>query len=579
MRNTWPINDGWNLGSELTMTAITEWCMRRPCLAIAAFAAMNVMLTSLSTSSLEGFEFFQGSRIYKNLEPELLELPTCSIEPSFCSFQKSSKPMTQQVLAAAKMHRSIWNMGGSAVALCCTASFLLGLLLQFQLWKSQSSAPNAPASGVADGASAIDRWLSWWCFPFQLTYPTLSMKLWVFALLWIHCHALMLPRSGVLATPELVEMVPRIEAGPMLPWNLWLLPNLTAETASSWKDYLCQKRSQMILSWCGFILLPSNSPKDPLLQSFLQLSNGLLYASGAVIYAYFGTITYTYNRKHSEYCTILFSLMATTAVPFLETNPRAAAWLRKFLIMCAIIPIYLFAGVCKVRYLGVHSLLITGHWFSVGVIDRSHGFAWIKGINEYLSTCPWLALFISWFTMAFELLVPVLCIASTRRRTPESWIWRCYFLGTVLFHVQVFFQLGPNWIVQILLLLLACDPLRCFKLQASAQENSGPRSAELCCGDRLRAAVGFLTLLGWFIPQFSSDLDRLFGRFPWTKNYEPFLPFPEVDMFTPAGKASGYRTPFVLVSLLAVLLIAKIRSDVTPSSLTRDLSAIAGVKP
>lgn len=40
---------------------------------------------------------------------------------------------------------------------------------------------------------------------------------------------------------------------------------------------------------------------------FLQIANGLLYAYGALIYD-LGMIAYTYNKKHSEYCTIIFSL-------------------------------------------------------------------------------------------------------------------------------------------------------------------------------------------------------------------------------------------------------------------------------
>ena len=169
----------------------------------------------------------------------------------------------------------------------------------------------------------------------------------------------MAPRPGVLSTPELVELVAR-----PTPWkypmlcNKWLLPNLTEKTASGWMEFLSQLRLGMVLSWLGFILLPS-SGKDGCLPVFLRAFSGLLYGCGALVYAYLGIITYTYNQKHSEYGTILFALASTAAVPFLETNPLAGAWLRKFLVMCSIIPIYLFAGVCKVRYLGVPTL-VTG---------------------------------------------------------------------------------------------------------------------------------------------------------------------------------------------------------------------------
>ena len=69
----------------------------------------------------------------------------------------------------------------------------------------------------------------------------------------------MTPRPGVLATPELVDMVDFVPEAyyPMLPFNRWLLPNLNPATVSSWKEYLDQKRSEMVISWCGFMLLPS----------------------------------------------------------------------------------------------------------------------------------------------------------------------------------------------------------------------------------------------------------------------------------------------------------------------------------
>ncbi|CAK9082193.1 Ribosomal lysine N-methyltransferase set10 (SET domain-containing protein 10) [Durusdinium trenchii] len=103
---------------------------------------------------------------------------------------------------------------------------------------------------------------------------------------------LMTPRPGVLATPELVDMVDFVPEAyyPMLPFNRWLLPNLNPATVSSWKEYLDQKRSEMVIS--------CNSSYR-CLQVFLQIANGLLYAYGALIYD-LGMIAYTYNKKHSE---------------------------------------------------------------------------------------------------------------------------------------------------------------------------------------------------------------------------------------------------------------------------------------
>ncbi|CAJ1347799.1 unnamed protein product [Effrenium voratum] len=492
-------------------------------------------------------------------DPRLLELPLCRLNPELCAGK--TKLQQQQLAAASRMHGSILHVGGAGLAACCVASLLLGLVLQFWvLGLGAASRESLETRFEAPGGRLSWRW--WWFFPCEFSYPTMSMKLWVFALLWAHCHVLMAPRPGVLSTPELVELVAR-----PTPWkypmlcNKWLLPNLTEKTASGWMEFLSQLRLGMVLSWLGFILLPS-SGKDGCLPVFLRAFSGLLYGCGALVYSYLGIITYTYNQKHSEYGTILFALASTAAVPFLETNPLAGAWLRKFLVMCSIIPIYLFAGVCKVRYLGVPTL-VTGEWLLDAVTHQAHGFSWLPSLNRYLSMSPWICMFMSWATLVFELILPAIVVATMGPSLHSgSAIRLLYFLGTAMFHVQVFFQLGPNWVVQLLLLLLASDPLALIKGKPPRPTVSASLKKAPCFGDHLRGVLGFLTLAAWFATQFWSDLDHLLFQFPWAANHEPLLPVPEMDMFSPAGAASSYKTSFAVVVLLVMLLLAKIDWDV-----------------
>ena len=47
---------------------------------------------------------------------------------------------------------------------------------------------------------------------------------------------------------------------------------------------------------------------------------------------------------------MIFVLGASLAMPSLASSPRSSAWLRQFLIMGVLVPIYLFSGISKLRY-------------------------------------------------------------------------------------------------------------------------------------------------------------------------------------------------------------------------------------
>eukprot|EP00434_Breviolum_minutum_P004230 symbB.v1.2.003728.t2/scaffold176.1/size287750/10 len=307
------------------------------------------------------------------------------------------------------------------------------------------------------------------------------------------------------------------------------LTGLTPATAASWRKYLSQLRSRMVLAWLLFLLQPTLPYNiKPRVQKFLQVSSGWLYGYGSFVFVYFAAIIYTYSQRHSAYGTMLFVLAATFAVPFLESRPSANAWLRKFLVYNATVPVYLCAGLCKIRYLGLKAIL-SGSWITHGVMDRTHGYSCIPWANKWLVSQPavlgfpepWTCMFLSYFTMFFEILAPVGCIALTQPGKTPSFVWKLWLLYLVFcieFHVQVFFQFGPNWAEQTILVLFACDPLKPLqplfgKLGGKNSElpqvfvdaeHLGPRVASL--GDRLRAVLGFGMLLGWLFVQLWSDV-------------------------------------------------------------------------
>ena len=67
-------------------------------------------------------------------------------------------------------------------------------------------------------------------------------------------------------------------------------------------------------------------------------------------YTYLSMIELTYQPSHTVQGTTLFVFSAMFVVPFLETNPMAGNWLRKFLLLNVLIPCYWFAGLSKLRW-------------------------------------------------------------------------------------------------------------------------------------------------------------------------------------------------------------------------------------
>ena len=89
---------------------------------------------------------------------------------------------------------------------------------------------------------------------------------------------------------------------------------------------------------------------------------------------YLGVIGLMYDLAHSTQGGMLFILSAIPAVPFLETSRRANHWLRKFLYVGIWVPLYLFSGISKFRYLGIIPNM-TGSWlwgdFGHGKLHRA----------------------------------------------------------------------------------------------------------------------------------------------------------------------------------------------------------------
>ena len=548
---------------------------------------------------------------HARLDPKwsyVMELPICKRAAQVCTTRNLLR-LKFALLAEASMYKNMLGIGGYKLACYTVLCFVLGVVAQVGLlcctrredWEThhgkngKDEVGNEVTTTLAKLQHRLssffrpleylhtiwrpmDYCLSWWWVPPEFTHPMVSMKLFVAMLLVIELSVWMSPEQCVLATPELIDLAKtypwktRQEEDHNLvpPMAFWLMPGLNEATADYWVSCLERLRLHLLLSWGGFMLLPSKLTSfkvagRPGLRFLLPLGNGLLYGYGALIYAYFGTIGLMYNLAHSVQGGVLFVLAAAFAVPFLDSNPRANAWLRKFLIINVLIPVYLFAGLCKLRYMGIATNM-SGGWLDIVLRDKHRAI--FPALNEWATsapgilgfTKPWPCMLMSWGNLVVEFVLPLLCMMTTNQGIMSSFIRLLFFFSAISFHLGVFLTMGPNFMRQVVLILLACNPLYIFRCESGA---SSERFVTLpTYGDHLRGALGFAILVAWYATQMWSDLDHLAGRLPWAQHHNPYFPLPELSMFANGSKNSNYKMSCLSLIIMFLALIGKMWRDV-----------------
>eukprot|EP00965_Chrysotila_dentata_P146196 4827882-Pleurochrysis_carterae.AAC.1 len=160
-----------------------------------------------------------------------------------------------------------------------------------------------------------------------------------------------------------------------------------------------------------------------------------------------------YNHAHSTQGPMLFVVAASFAIPGLATNARASNWLRQYLFVCVLMPVYFFAGLSKLRYLGFENNL-TGEWIQRALKPESRTI-W-PALNKTIVDSAVLRVCFSWGNLAVEIVLPLLATFVTRGR--RGVLVRALFLSSaIVFHAIVLLTLGPNFCRLALLDLLAAD--------------------------------------------------------------------------------------------------------------------------
>lgn len=349
---------------------------------------------------------------------------------------------------------------------------------------------------------------------FTFTCPAITFKIFLALLLVIELNHIMAPESSVLATPETVQLhrehpdtnkyIPRIAE--------WLMPSLNNDTADLWVERLNVVRGWLLASWFIYLLLPPGQ----------IWSSGTSYAIGAIAYVYLGSIGLSYNRSHSVQGGLIFLFFSIFAVPFLgcpKHGPRAARWLRRFLYLGVLVPIHLFAGICKLRYKGLASN-ITGEWISKlfeGQSDRSA----LPTVHLFIGDHRWAAAFFSWGNLIIEFVLPLAVVLWM-----ENGVARALFhISSILFHISVFLLMGPNFARYSLFHLLACDPLA-WCCQKQAERDRSVVILPITWRDWFRAGITVYVLVSWFWVQVFADVLHLTGKLDPKKSRNPYFPFP-----------------------------------------------------
>ena len=257
---------------------------------------------------------------------------------------------------------------------------------------------------------------------------------------------------------------------------------------------------------------------------------------GALVYVYFAIIGIMYQPYHTCQGTTLFVFSATLAVPFLETNPLAGQWLWKFVLLDVLVPSYFFAGVNKLRYEGLWNN-ISGEWVAKAVRRQAELEPSAAGLDRWmafapaiLASTPWPFTLMSWGNLVVELVLPLLAMLSANEGQKQAAVRFIFGLAAISFHVIVYLMMDLNFLLQILVLIFASNPLY---MVTACERQEKPQEVAMSLGDRFRAIYAMVILVLWYPAALMSDIDHLTAKMKQHQAAWENLPVPRVLYVSP----------------------------------------------
>jgi len=393
----------------------------------------------------------------------------------------------------------------------------------------------------------VDYWLGEGCRLPPFTHPVTSIKLFIVALIWLELQDIVAPSQSVLATPEMVWLMAQAPKTKKYVPNVaqWVLLPLMGKgsTIGGLVTKLGRIRSSGLIAWLVFLLIPEG-------RKCSSWAATICYALGAASYLFLGSVGLMYKLSHSTQGGLLFVAATTFAIGPLfaidkDRQVAASAWLRRFLFLGILIPIYLMSGIAKIRYVGILSNL-NGRWLWELFEPNSRKYAAWASLRNLLYNHKVLLMMMSWGNLVLEIFLPLALILKL-----EWKLLRMSFHGIALaFHISIFFLVGPNFGRYCLLHILAFDPIGYFLEVGATKKRSHitSRPSGRSTGDFFRLILAMFFLFGWFHVQILSDIEHLRGRVEHNKKRDPYFPFSEFSMF------ASVVDPNYIASFLLVLL-------------------------
>lgn len=528
------------------------------------------------------------------------DMPICNHVTAVCSENGLLPRLLASVAAGAKMRSSVMGIGGGPISFIGLVCAAIGIWfadkinklisknkeknvgtttttsnIEYQCIKNKASDVEETTSTLYDeesGSSCAQDCLATPTTPSVLktmydnamTYmsgtsftwanPVATFKIFIALLLFIELNDLMAPEQTIMYTPEIIALQ-RAKPDPReyVPYMAdYLTPSLSYATADLWTRRLKTVRNVLILSWLTYLVLP---PKR---------IGGICYVVGALLYCYLATIGLMYNLGHSMQGGILFILSSIFAVPFLgcpKYGDRSARWLRRFLYIAVLVPIYLFSGVSKFRYKGFWPQ-VTGSWMLSAFTKKGIRRSVFPGLYTFIRDHDYAMALFSWGNVVVEYLLPLAMLLWIENPLVQA----LFHVSCILFHISIFTLMGPNFIRYCLMHMLAWNPLGGFGLcprkaattqgSTSTTSLSSSNVGPITVLDKIRAGFTLYTMFGWFYVQLISDFEHLIGKVDRLERRNPYFPIPELSMFAKPKVPNFTCSLFlVLISLVCYLVV------------------------
>jgi hypothetical protein len=448
-------------------------------------------------------------------------------------------------------HHAFFGLGLAAKNILCIVCLLVGILIELHHGQRENVRTTIIIDEVKDvglhrglnglfSSALMTNAKQYWNCTLKWSQPVLTFKIYVAALMLL---------SGSIHMPEMfiVKGTPTIDLPYMPDVVSYVTPGLSEETEKLWYERLDFARNILIISWLGYLCLPP------------RILGGTCYVIGAVLQIYFHTVTYLWSQKsnHDKLGTILFLFASIFAVPFFgcpRNGSWCSSWLRKYLYVAVLFPLYLSAGFCKFRYKGVRSQF-SGSWIRKVLKNNKQSF--FPEINRYVTNHAWASAFFSWGNVVVELILPLITLLrlDSCRRTRMSFHAVC-----ILFHATIFLLMGPRFLeINLLHFFLGADPLSALRVRMIAPKLERQEISSVAWDKwlgRVQLGIAFYAIFGFFWVQFRSDVEHLMGTVHRLERRDPIFPFSEYPMFAfPSEPNYAFSLLLVTTTLVCYVIV------------------------